>query len=149
MLRNPDNEEWNIMKKAKSKAKQKRASRKHKYCPECEEEMAMSVIRKAESDRDFYWLLCPSCKSRFALTRQQYLRGKRPDISAIEPDGARTYHTNQTYKVGQLIYHNELGDVGVVINKASAPSNIDCSGSIIVSFTEIGQKRLIEGYAPA
>jgi hypothetical protein len=149
MLRNPDNEEWNIMKKIKSKTKQKKASRKHKYCPECEEEMAMSVIRKAESDCDLYWLLCPSCKSRFPLTRQQYLRGKRPDISAIEPDSAREYQTNKTYKVGQLIHHNKLDDVGVVINKASAPSNVNCSGSIIVSFTEIGQKRLIEGYASA
>lgn len=135
------------MKEAKSKVGQKKRNRRHKYCPKCEEVMAMSVIRKAESDHDFYWLLCPSCESRFALTRQQYMRGKHPDIFAIEQDGARKYLTSQTYRVGQLIYHNKLGDVGLVVGKAAAPSSVDCSGSIIVSFAEIGQKRLIEGYA--
>lgn len=135
------------MEKAKPKVGQKKRRRRHKYCPKCEEVMAMSVIREAESDRDFYWLLCSSCESKFALTRGQYHRGKHPDIFAIEPDRARKYLTNQTYKVGQLIYHSKLADVGLVVSKASAPSSVDCSGSIIVSFTEIGQKRLIEGYA--
>jgi len=139
------------MKKAKikSKARKKKRNRRHKYCPECKEEMAMSVVREAESDRDFYWLSCPSCESRFALTRQQYQKGKRPNIFAIKQDRARTYHTNQTYKVGQLIYHSKLDDVGVVVGKSSPPSTVNCSGSIIVSFTEIGQKKLIEGYAAA
>jgi uncharacterized protein YlaI len=139
------------MKKAKAKSKtgHKKRRRRHKYCPECKEEMAMSVTHKAESDRDFYWLLCPSCESRFALTRQQYQRGKRPEISAIEPDRAREYHTSKIYKVGQIIHHSRLDDVGVVVGKVAAPSTIECSGSIIVSFSEIGQKRLIEGHAAA
>jgi hypothetical protein len=137
------------MKKAKSRAKRKKRNKRHKYCPECEEEMAMSLIREPESDRDFYWLLCPECEGKFALTRKQFLRGKHPDISAIKPDRAREYHTSKVYKVGQIIHHSKLDDVGVVVGKASAPSTVDCSGSIIVSFTEIGQKRLIEGYAAA
>ena len=136
------------MKKAKSKTKKKKR-RRHKYCPVCKEVMAMPVIRKAESDSDFYWLRCPDCESKFALTRKQYMRGKRPDISAIKPGKAREYHTDQTYKVGQLIHHSKLDDLGIVIRKAAAPSTVDCSGSIIVSFTEIGQKRLIEGYVAA
>jgi len=143
------NEERNIMKKAKPKAKQKKRNKRHKYCPECEEEAAMSVIREVESDLDLYWLLCPSCESRFALTCQQYTKGKHPDISVIERDKGREYHTDQIYKVGQIICHNKLNDVGVVVGKAVAPSTVDCSGSIIVSFAEIGQKKLIEGYAVA
>jgi hypothetical protein len=109
----------------------------------------MTVIREAEDEGDLWWLLCSGCESRFVLTRQQYQKEKKPDISAVRTDKAKEYHTDSTYKVGQIIYHSKLDDVGVVINKASAPSTVDCSGSIIVSFMELGQKRLIEGYAVA
>ncbi|MFC1716427.1 hypothetical protein ACFL6S_22340 [Candidatus Poribacteria bacterium] len=132
----------------KAKAKQK-ARRRKKHCPVCEEEVYMTVIREAEGEEDLWWLLCPTCDNRFVLTRQQYQREKKPDISAVRTDKAKEYHTNKTYKVGQLIHHSKLDDVGLVIDKASAPSTVDCLGSIIVSFMELGQKTLIEGYAIA
>ena len=131
------------MSAAKAKPK-----RRHKYCPVCEEEVPMSVIRAAEDENDLWWLLCPSCDSKFALTRREYQREKQPDISAIEKDNARTYHTDQTYLVGELIYHPKLDDMGLVLSKDSL-SSFDCSGSVTVSFMETGQKTLIEGYTVA
>jgi hypothetical protein len=148
MSKNLGNRDEKIMKKAESKTKQ-RIRRRHKHCPVCEEEMAMSVLREAESDGDFYWLRCPECEGKFALTYDQYRKGKHPDISAVKPDKAREYHTDETYEVGQLIHHGKLDDVGLVIRKGAAPSTVDCSGSIVVSFIEIGQKTLIEGYVAA
>ena len=103
----------------------------------------------SEDEDDLWWLLCPECNNRFVLTRQQYRKEKKPDISAINTDTIKQYSTKNKYKIGQFIYHKKLGDMGMVINKVSAPSTVDCSGAIVVSFMELGQKTLIEGYAVA
>lgn len=126
----------------------RKTKRRNKYCPICKAEVPMSVIREAERESDLWWLLCPSCDSQFALTRQQYQREKRPKMLAVEREDARTYHTDQTYSVGELIYHRKLDDMGLVVDKAAAPL-VNCSGAIIVSFVEAGRKMLIEGYTAA
>ena len=127
-------------------AEKKKLKRRRKYCPVCKEELSMSVMREAEDENDLWWLLCTECESKFALTHQEYQKEKRPGISAIEKEDARVYHTDQTYSVGELVYHPKLDDMGMVVDK-SEPPIVNCSGSIIVSFMEIGQKMLIEGYA--
>jgi hypothetical protein len=136
------------MSARRAKAKQKKPKRRHKYCPVCQEVVPMNVTRKAEDEDDLYWLFCPSCEGEFALTRQQFHRKKRPDVSVIRKEKARIYRTDQTYSVGDIIYHRKLDDMGLVIDKAAAPLKA-CSGAIIVSFAEIGQKMLIEGYTAA
>jgi hypothetical protein len=128
-------------------ANKTKVKRRHKYCPVCREVVPMSVMREAEDEDDFYWLLCTACNSEFALTRHEYYREKQPDVSAIEKDRATIYRAGQTYSVGELIYHRKLDDVGLVVDKAAAPTSVNCSGAIIVSFMEIGQKTLIEGFA--
>ncbi len=95
--------------------------RRRKYCPVCKEEVAMSVIREAEDEADLWWLLCPGCNGKYAFTNAEYRREKRPDIPVIEKSNAREYHTDQTYSVGELIYHPKLDDVGMVTGKTSPP----------------------------
>jgi len=126
--------------------KKKVSKSSHKHCPVCEEEVAMSVIRKADGDDDLYWILCSACESSFALTRQAYQKEKQPDISAADKDSAKVYRTDRKYKVGELIYHPKWDDLGWVVDKASTPI-ANYSGSIIVSFMQVGLKKLIEGYA--
>ena len=125
----------------------KKAKRRRKHCPKCNEMIFMSVIREAQDDDDLYWLLCPQCESNYALTSQQFHRRSQPKISAIQEPDAILYQTNQTYSVGDTIYHNRLHDLGVVVDKVAPPIN-DCSGAIVVSFLREGQKTLIEGYIP-
>jgi len=137
------------MPAVRAKTKKKKPKRRHKYCPVCREVIPMSVIRESEDESDLHWLVCTECNSRFALTRGQYAKGKRPNISAIKGDDARTYLANQTYSVGEIIYHRKLADIGVVVGKSAEPGSVNCSGSIIVSFMEIGWKMLVEGYAAA
>jgi len=136
------------MPKAKTKTKQKKRRRRHKYCPVCKEIVPMPVMREAEGEDDLYWLTCSQCESTFALTRQQYHRKRRPKMSAIKKLRARIYRIGQTYSVGETIFHRKLNDVGVIVDKASAPI-VDCSGAIVVSFLRGGQKILIEGYTSA
>ena len=126
----------------------KKPKRRRKYCPVCQEEVSMSVMREAENENDLWWLVCPTCDGRFALTRREYQKEKKPDISAIEKDNARVYIMGETYTVGELLYHKKIGDMGVVIDKAESPL-ATCSGAIVVSFMEVGQKTLIEGYVAA
>jgi hypothetical protein len=118
--------------------------RRKKYCPRCKEEISMSVVRTAEDDPDLYWLICPSCDSTYALTRKQYHREKRPDISAINPDDAHEYDTGQTYSVGETLYHPSFDEIGLVVDKGAPPTS-NCSGRVVVSFIESGPKTLIEG----
>lgn len=134
------------MQAAKTK---KRRQNKKKHCPVCNEEVSMAVAREAEGDSDLWCLCCSVCNSAFMLTKQQYQKEKKPDISAVNIDKAKPYNTKDKYKIGQLIYHKKLDDVGVVVEKISPPSNVSCSGTIVVSFVRGGQKMLIEGYAVA
>jgi len=126
----------------------KKPKRRRKYCPVCQEEVSMSVMREAEDENDLWWLVCPTCDGRFALTRREYQKEKKPDVSAIEKDDARIYIMGETYSVGELVLHKKIGDMGVVIDKAESPL-ANCSGAIVVSFMEVGQKTLIEGYVAA
>jgi hypothetical protein len=134
------------MPKTKAKSKKKRVTRRNKYCPVCKEEVAMSLIRKTDAEDDLYWLRCPDCDSKFALTSQQYFRSKRPKISAIKKTKAKSYCMDATYAVGETIYHGNLNDIGIIVDKAAAPLS-SCSGAIIVSFLKAGRKKLVEGYA--
>ncbi len=129
-------------------ATKKKPKRRRKYCPVCQEEVAMTVMRQAEDEDDLWWLLCPSCDSSFALTHREYQKEKRPDISAVEKSDATVYHTDQTYSVGDLLYHPKLEDMGLVVGKATSPL-VNCTGAIVVSFMNTGQKTLIEGYDTA
>ena len=122
-----------------------KVKRRRKHCPVCEEEVSMSVMRAAESDNDLWWLLCAACNSKFALISKEYQREKKPDMSAIERANATVYHTDQTYSIGDLLYHSKMEDIGLVVEKVSSPI-ATCSGAIVVSFMESGQKTLIEGY---
>ena len=137
-----------VKKPVKKPVKKKKARTRRKHCPICKEEQPMSVMREAEPVNDLCWLLCPSCDGKFALTRQQYTKEKQPDISAAEKSNAKTYRTDRTYKIGELIYHPKLTDLGWIVDKVKAPI-ADCSGAIIVSFIEKGPKTLIEGYTVA
>ncbi len=131
------------MSAAKAKVK-----RRHKYCPVCEEEVAMSVTREAQGENDLWWLLCPTCDSKFGLTSPQYRERKNRELLAIKKNDAKKYATDQVYSIGDLIYHPKLDDMGLVLSKSILPS-VDCLGSITVSFIKIGPKTLIEGYAKA
>lgn len=130
------------------KAEQKKMKRRRKYCPVCKKEIYVSLMREPEGEGDLYWVTCPECDSKYALTSQQFHRKKQPEISAIKKLKARVYSMRQTYSVGETIYHNGFNDVGVVLDKSSAPTT-DCSGAIGVSFLKSGHKTLIEGYTAA
>lgn len=131
------------MPAAKTKVK-----RRHRHCPICKDDVAMSVMREADGDGDLWWLLCPECNNRFALTSQEYRKRKHSEMFAVERSNAKVYSTKKVYSVGELIYHPKMDDIGLVLGKASLPS-ISCSGSISVSFLEGGHKMLIEGYSAA
>ena len=136
------------MPKTKAKSRQRKSPRRYKYCPVCKEEVAMTLVREHEGENDLYWLRCPDCSSKFALTSQQYSKGKRHRISAIRKTKAKSYRMNGTYSVGETIYHDKLSDIGVIVDKAPAPV-VNCTGAIIVSFLKGGQRTLVEGYTAA
>lgn len=127
-------------------AKKKRVRHRKKYCSVCDEDVSMAVVRQAEEENDLYWLVCPECKNRFAYTRSDYRKKKGPKVLAIKRDNAKVYNTSKTYSIGELIYHPKLHDMGLVVEKANAPF-AECTGAIIVSFLQSGQKTLIEGYS--
>lgn len=131
----------------KKKVKRK-VKRRHKHCPICDETVPMNVIHESVGEEDLWWLFCSSCESNFALTRVQYQKEKKPDISAIKKDNARKYSTKQVYSIGELIYHTKLRDIGIVTKKTQLPVP-NCSGAVVVSFMEGGQRTLVEGYAIA
>ena len=95
---------------------------------------------------DLYWLVCPDCKNRFAYTQSDYRKKKGSKVLAIKRDDAKIYNTSRTYSIGELIYHPKFNDMGLVVEKASAPF-AECTGAIIVSFLQSGPKTLIEGYS--
>jgi len=59
----------------------------------------------------------------------------------LDPSTATLYKPCQCFKIGEQIFHNELNDVGKVLSKMKTS---DGGQAIVVAFSKLGQRRLIE-----
>jgi len=87
------------------------------------------------------WYRCTRCKHSALITLDSSANDKKSSTLTIDRKACTEYNAQKTFTVGQDIYHPELDDVGRVLGKDKTSGG---SHSIIVSFVNSGERRLLE-----
>lgn len=117
---------------------------KFQVCPRCRRRRKMKVLRPTD-DTGLEWMNCGACNALICFTYDD--GADRPveshdvgDFGAPAPDEFRTYVPEETYIVGEFIYHQTWRDVGKVIRRRDLAGG---RAAIDVAFLNYGPKMLI------
>ena len=113
------------------------------FCGYCNKGTRMEIVGEMQGKQDKLWLRCTRCHHMnlidFKANAETQKNGK------LDAATATRYSSEQSFKIGEVILHNEWNDVGKVISKMKTS---DGSQAIVVSFEKQGQRRLIENLKP-
>ncbi|MBI4535872.1 MAG: hypothetical protein HY708_06310 [Ignavibacteriae bacterium] len=111
------------------------------FCAHCERVTRMEMIGAVETQPDKTWYRCTRCRHATLIDLVQFR--KTQEESRKKPDRAECfeYRPQNTYSVGQAIFHSEWGDIGKIISKERTSGG---ESAIVVSFEKLGQRRLLE-----
>ncbi len=109
------------------------------FCKHCRSDRQMKRTGKGLGG-EIIWLRCLACGSKVLMNRQEWeelLVGGKPKG---EPT-VREYHPNETFAMGQQVYHPIWDDTGEVIRKEVSSGG---QHMIVVAFARLGEKKLVE-----
>jgi hypothetical protein len=100
----------------------------------------MEVIGQVESQPEKSWYRCTRCRHATlvdvaAMRLQQEESAKKP-----EREKCQDYRPQNTYTVGEAIFHNEWG-IGKVVSKERTSGG---DKAIVVAFEKLGERKLLE-----
>jgi hypothetical protein len=99
----------------------------------------MVLVGGAHSSGDKVWCRCTRCHHMTLL--EQKIPVEADGDGGTTTATATPYHPENSFKVGEAIFHTEWNDFGKVLNKVRTS---DGSHAIVVSFEKQGQRTLIE-----
>jgi len=110
------------------------------HCAHCERTTKMEVIGPAENQPDRTWYRCTRCRHATlvdiaALRQKQEESAKKP-----ERDECQEYRPENSYTVGEAIFHSEWG-IGKVVSKERTSGG---DRAIVVAFEKLGERKLLE-----
>jgi len=110
------------------------------HCAHCERTTKMEVIGPAENQPDRTWYRCTRCRHATlvdiaALRQKQEESAKKP-----EREECQEYRPENSYTVGEAIFHSEWG-IGKVVSKERTSGG---ERAIVVAFDKLGERKLLE-----
>ena len=105
--------------------------------------MRMEMVGEVVGSQDKVWHRCTRCHHISLIEIIELASGKSKE--GIDVGTATLYNPQQSFKVGEAIFHSDLNDVGKVVNKIKTS---DGSQAIVVSFEKEGERRLLENVKP-
>jgi hypothetical protein len=104
----------------------------------------MQMVGAVENEPERIWYRCTRCRHASLinineLKKTQENAKKRPDRADCSE-----YKPENTYQVGQAIFHTDWDDVGKIVSKETTSGG---AHAIVVSFERLGERRLLEGVA--
>ena len=111
------------------------------HCAHCERVTKMEMIGAVENQPEKTWYRCTRCRHAtlldLAVLRQaQEESKKKPDRATCAE-----YKPQNTYRVGETIFHTEWDDIGKIISKERTSGG---ERAIVVSFEKLGERKLLE-----
>jgi len=97
-----------------------------------------SVLPAAENQ---YWIRCAACNQIYLLKEWQIQIDREISPNKLKPEDCQIYSPNGIYAKGDALYHQTLGEVGIVREKQATGSG---AYIIIVEFCNSGKKQLLE-----
>ena len=111
------------------------------YCAHCERVAKMEVVGAVEAQPDKTWYRCTRCRHAVLLDLSELKKNEEASKKKPERADCSEYKPQETYKVGQAIFHTEWDDVGKVISKERTSGG---ASAIVVSFERLGERKLLE-----
>jgi hypothetical protein len=113
-------------------------------CPRCGRRRKMRILRNLD-ETGLEWLNCRACNGLICYAHDPETNSFVDprvvgDFGAPAPDEFRTYVPEESYEVGEFIYHQTWRDVGKVIRKRELAGG---RRAIDVAFLNFGPKMLI------
>jgi hypothetical protein len=109
------------------------------YCKQCKSEREMRSDGKG-LDGKIVWLKCTDCGKRTFLTVENW-ESLVEENSETLVDSVVEYDPNDSFSIGQALYHKIWDDSGEVVKKETTNSG---HNMIVVSFARLGERRLVE-----
>ncbi|MEI7695644.1 MAG: hypothetical protein WCI64_08385 [Chlorobium sp.] len=88
-----------------------------------------------------YWIRCSECNQVHLLKEWQIQIDREVSPGELNPEACQVYSPHGIYAKGDALYHQALGEVGVVREKQATGSG---AFVIIVEFCRSGRKQLLE-----
>ena len=111
------------------------------FCNHCDRVAKMEMIGAVENQPEKTWYRCTRCRHASLVDLQELKRlqeeaGKKPERADCSE-----YRPENTYTVGQAIFHSEWNDIGKIVSKERTSGG---ARAIVVSFEKLGERRLLE-----
>ena len=110
------------------------------HCAHCERTSKMEVIGTVENQPEKTWYRCTRCRHAtlvdVAALRQQAEESARKP----ERENCQDYKPENSYTVGEAIFHTEWG-IGKVVSKERTSGG---DRAIVVAFEKLGERKLLE-----
>ena len=88
-----------------------------------------------------YWIRCSQCQQVYLLNEWQIQIDREVSPCELNAEECQVYSPHGIYAKGDALYHQALGEVGVVREKQATGSG---AFIIIVEFSKSGRKQLLE-----
>ena len=114
------------------------------FCGYCNKNTKMEMVGDLQEGQEKMWLKCTRCHHM----SQMDLKARATETQKggkLDPAAATKYTPEQSFAVGQAIFHSEWDDVGKVTSKIKTS---DGHEAIVVAFEKQGQRRLLENLKP-
>ena len=111
------------------------------HCVHCERVSKMEMIGAVENQPEKTWYRCTRCRHA-TLVDLEVLRQSQQDAKKkLDKTQCLEYKPENTYSVGEAIFHSDWDDIGKIISKVRTSGG---GRAIVVSFEKLGERRLME-----
>jgi hypothetical protein len=115
------------------------------HCGHCDRLSKMEVIGSAENQPERTWYRCTRCRHASLLNLEDLKRVQDDAKKKVIKEECSEYNPENTYSVGQSIFHSEWDDMGKIVSKERTSRG---QSSIVVAFEKLGERRLLENVVP-
>lgn len=111
------------------------------HCIHCDRPSKMEMIGAVEEQPSKVWYRCTRCRHAMLVDFDQVKKSQEDGKKKLDRAACQEYRPENTYTVGQAIFHTEWDDVGKIVSKVTTS---DGAKAIVVSFERLGERRLLE-----
>jgi hypothetical protein len=111
------------------------------HCIHCDRSSRMEMIGAVENQPSRVWYRCTRCRHAMLVDFDQLKKSQEEGKKKLERADCHEYRPEESYTIGQAIFHAEWDDVGKIVSKVTTS---DGAKAIVVSFERLGERRLLE-----
>ena len=111
------------------------------HCVHCDRVTKMEMIGAVENQPEKTWYRCTRCRHATLVDLEALKQLQQDAKKKLDKSQCLEYKPENTYSVGEAIFHSEWDDIGKIISKVRTSGG---GRAIVVSFEKLGERRLME-----